>query len=357
MIHAENASNHGGNVWAGGAPSEWLDYSANIRPGGPPEWVRAALLRAMDNVPYYPQLSMERSRDALGRFLGLPSGAVLPTAGGIAAISLAAGLKVDRVRIPAPAFLEYSQLSERNGLEVELRPLLSDDHRVLRPAEALGRDLRENTCLWLCNPSNPVGAGFAPQEIAELLAIAEERSCVLVVDEAFIDYCPENTVKDLLAAHPRLLITGSMTKILGIPGVRLGYAAGFGLLDGLAARQDPWNLNCFAESVLLDLPDHAGDIAEECARNRVRRESFRAGLEALGIYVYPSSANFFLCDFGRTVRPIEDKLKERRILVRRCMNFPGVDDGRHLRLAVKDERSNGIFLKNLEEAMQCAENH
>ena len=39
------------------------------------------------------------------------------------------------------------------------------------------------------------------------------------------------------------------------------------------------------------------------------------------------------------------------------MNFPGVDDGRHLRLAVKDERSNGIFLKNLEEAMQCAENH
>ena len=115
MIHGENASNHGGNVWAGGAPSEWLDYSANIRPGGPPEWVRAALLRAMDNVPYYPQLSMERSRDALGRFLGLPSGAVLPTAGGIAAISLAAGLKVDRVRIPAPAFLEYSQLSESSG--------------------------------------------------------------------------------------------------------------------------------------------------------------------------------------------------------------------------------------------------
>ena len=104
MIHGENASNHGGNVWAGGAPSEWLDYSANIRPGGPPEWVRAALLRAMDNVPYYPQLSMERSRDALGRFLGLPAEAVLPTAGGIAAISLAAGLKVDRVRIPAPAF-------------------------------------------------------------------------------------------------------------------------------------------------------------------------------------------------------------------------------------------------------------
>ena len=349
--------NHGGNVWAGGDPSEWLDYSANIRPGGPPKWVREALLRAMDYVPYYPQLSMERARQALGRFLGLSAEMVLPTAGGIAAISLAARLKVDRVRVPAPAFLEYSQLSEQNGLSVEFAPLLGEGRRVLPPAEALGRDLKGNTCLWLCNPSNPVGVGFTQGEIRRLLGIAEERDCILVVDEAFIDYCPENSVRELLAGQPRLLITGSMTKILGIPGVRLGYLAGGERLKDLAACQDPWNLNCFAESVLLSLPDHAEDIAEECARNRTRREAFRSGLEALGIYVYPSSANFFLCDFGRDVSPIEEKLYEQRILVRRCMNFPGVDDGQHLRLAVKDEQSNEIFLSKLEEAMQCAENH
>ena len=349
--------NHGGNVWSGDAPSEWLDYSANIRPGGSPEWVREALVRAMDYVPYYPQLSMERARAALGRHLGLPSEMVLPTAGGIAAISLAARLRVDRVRIPAPAFLEYSQLSEQNGLPVELVPLLDGERKVLAPAEALGKDLRENTCLWLCNPSNPVGAGFAPREVAELLEIVEERGCILVVDEAFIDYSPENTVREMLPDHPRLLITGSMTKILGIPGVRLGYMAGGDLLRDLASRQDPWNLNCFAESVLLSLPDHEDDIREECERNRIRRETFRSGLEALGIYVYPSSANYFLCDFERLVRPIEESLYADKILVRRCMNFPGIDDGRHLRLAVKDERSNEIFLTKLEEAMKCAENH
>ena len=87
------------------------------------------------------------------------------------------------------------------------------------------------------------------------------------------------------------------------------------------------------------------------------RERFRTALEDLGIFVYPSSANFFLCDFGREVRPIEDYLKERMILVRRCMNFVGIDDGRHLRLAVKDDASNTRFIKTLEEALQCAENH
>ena len=45
---------HGGNVWFSGAPDQWLDYSANIRPGGAPEWVRRALEEGMKNAAYYP---------------------------------------------------------------------------------------------------------------------------------------------------------------------------------------------------------------------------------------------------------------------------------------------------------------
>lgn len=348
--------NHGGNVWQGSGPASWLDYSANIRPGGPPGWVRWALERAMDKVSYYPQLGMERARAALGAYLELDRQLVLPTAGGIAAIALATRLKVDRVRIPAPAFLEYGQISAQNGLTVERVSLIGEDHGLL-PLTALGADLRENTCLWLCNPSNPIGAGFSRGEIQALLDMVETRDSWLVVDEAFIEYCPENSVAQLVGKHPQLLVTGSMTKILGIPGVRLGYLCGGAALETLAAYQNPWELNCFAESVLLSLPEHRENIREECERNRTRRENLRGALEARGIYVYPSQANFLLCDFGRDTRPIEAYLFEKKILVRRCMNFPGIDDGRHLRLAVKDEASNERFINTLEEAMQCAENH
>lgn len=342
--------NHGGNVWQGGDPARWLDYSANIRPGGPPAWVRKALNDAMDKVSYYPQLGMENAKAALAEYLGLSTDQVLPTSGGIGAIALAARLGADKVRIPAPAFLEYSQISEQNGLTVERTPLLRG-HEVLSPAEALGKDLPESCCVWLCNPSNPVGVGFTPGSILELLELVEEKNGWLVVDEAFIHYCPELTVHRHVPERSRLVITGSMTKILGIPGVRLGYLAAGEALPSLAARQTPWDLNCFAESVLLALPANADDIMEESRRSAATRESFRAELERLGIFVYPSDSNFLLCDFGREVGPIEARLLEKQILVRQCMNFPGIDDGRHLRLAVKDEASNARFIKELEEAL------
>ena len=45
---------HGGNVWQGDSPAQWLDYSVNIRPEGAPDWVKDALMNAMDRLSYDP---------------------------------------------------------------------------------------------------------------------------------------------------------------------------------------------------------------------------------------------------------------------------------------------------------------
>ena len=76
---------HGGNVWQGGDPSLWLDYSANVRPDGPPPWVREALAGAIGSARYYPALDMAAAAKGLAGFLSLPAEVVLPTAGGASA--------------------------------------------------------------------------------------------------------------------------------------------------------------------------------------------------------------------------------------------------------------------------------
>ena len=346
---------HGGNVWQGGAPGDWLDFSANIRPEGPPEWVRTALADALCEVSYYPDLAMRRAREGLAAYLGLDPARVLPTAGGIAAISLVNGLDADTVTVTAPGFGEYAATALQAGKRVRSVPF--DPRAARSPAEALLQSGVLGGVVWLCDPQNPTGGASAPEEVEALLSAVERAGGWLAVDEAFIDYCPELSARRLLAEHARLIVVGSLTKILGIPGVRLGYVcAAPEVIREFEQRQLPWSLNCFASAVAGALPEHVKEILLDAQANRVRREGLRAALQALGVFVYPSEAPFLLAHFDRPVAAVAAKLKERRILVRECLDFAGIDDGRHLRLAVKTEAANARLIADLREALTCAEN-
>ena len=344
---------HGGNVWQGRAPEDWLDFSANLRPGGAPAWVREALRGAIGLAAYYPDPTMRAARDALGSFLGVGSDWALPTAGGVSAIDLAARLPVRGMLTFAPCFGEYARAAERQGISLQIVPLLDGARNLLRPSEALADHDVADRAVWLCTPLNPIGIAFPESEIAALLDRVEAEGGWLVLDEAFIHCCPERSSIHLLERHPRLLIAGSLTKSLGIPGVRLGYLSAHpDLLRTLADRQHTWELNCFAEAVLLRLPAHAEELRAEAKENALRRAALRGGLERLGTRVYPSESNFLLADFKRSVAPIAVRLKARGILVRECMDFSKINDGQHLRLAVKDEAANARLIEELERILR-----
>ena len=348
---------HGGNVWQGNSPAGWLDYSANIRPEGAPDWVKNALVSAMDALMYYPDPAMKRARHALSEYLEIPAEYVLPTAGGISAIDMATHLNSKVAFQFTPCFAEYSMLTENRGKTVANIPLIIGKHTIADPAGQAKDMLTEGCTVWLCNPLNPVGCAFTVSQIEELLALAEKNHGWLAVDEAFIEYCPAHSVVSLIQTHERLLVTGSMTKILGIPGVRLGYLCAHpDVLARIGKYQLTWELSCFAEAVLCELPRHKADVQAYGEINARRREHLRKGLEAVGIFVYPSEAAFVLADFGKPVDELIEKLKSRGILVRQCMNFDGIDDGCHLRLAVKDEKSNEKLINAIREEFICAEN-
>ena len=341
---------HGGNVWQEGSPSDWLDFSANIRPGGAPDWVKTALAQGMENTRYYPALDMHRARKVLSEYLRLKEAFVMPCAGGVSAITMATRCGAKEVFVCAPCFGEYGGAAHQAGLSWTSVSLMRKDRGIEDPRIALKDVLEEGSLVWLCSPMNPVGYAFERKQIEDLLELILEKHCRLAVDEAFIDFCPDSSVRDLVNAHPELIITGSFTKSLGIPGVRVGYLCAQDA-DKLSQAMLPWELNCFAESVLLALPEHREEVEADAEINRSRREGFKVQLEALGLYVYPSQADFLLVDFGKKTDGIVKKLKAKHILVRTCLDFKGVDDGRHLRLAVKDETSNETLIEALKEIL------
>ena len=326
---------HGGDVWRGRRPGDVLDFSANLNPDGPPRWVRAAMLEGLENARYYPDLRQEAALAGLSAHLKLPEACLLPTAGGIEAAACAAKLPGDHA-IAQPTFQEYGALCgpHRDVPRSELA-----DYRPL-PGETL----------WLCNPNNPTGDGLPRSEVLALLERLEAVGGHLVVDEAFIDYCPEHSVREMITSHPRLLVLGSLTKVLAIPGVRLGYlAAQPSVIEALREGLLPWRLNCVADAVAAALPGHRGDFEEIRRLNDARREDFAAALADIGARVYPSDANFLLCDFGLDMRPEIERLRARGILVRPCGMFPGLTHG-HVRLCVRTEEENERLISALKGA-------
>lgn len=346
---------HGGNVWQGAGPEQWLDYSANIRPEGTPDWVTEAMMNAMKNARYYPDLSMKGARKGLAEFLNIDEKFVVPTSGGASAIDAACGCGAKKVVLGAPCFSEYRAAAEKRGIPVEEVSLIAENRTIADPSERLEPYITEGCLVWICSPMNPVGYCFKYEEVKKLLSLVESRNAKLAVDEAFIDFCPDMSVRSLIKSHPALMITGSMTKILGIPGVRLGYLL---TQDAENFMKDklPWELNCFAEAVAEELPKHRSEMEFDAELSDECRNVFETCLASMGIALYPSFTNFVLADFGRDVDPIIEKLKEKNILVRRCMDFHGVNDGKHLRLAVKDHKTNAVFLETLKEILRCVEN-
>ena len=325
---------HGGNVWEGGCPDQWLDFSANLRPEGPPEWVMDALRTSLSAARYYPDRAMAAAKAGLAAYAGVNEENILPTAGGIAAIDLALSLDRGAVLAEMPTFGEYALRAAAHGracLDASERHCAKGDTRVL------------------CNPNNPTGAARTCGDVLSLGGEVASCGGRLLVDEAFVDYCPEHSVRGEVGAS--LTVAGSLTKILCIPGVRLGYVCGSAEdISRLEKAALPWQLNAAAAAVAAELPRHLEDLRREAARNARRRSALKAALEALGARVWPWATNFLLCDFGRDMTEAVGFLKSRRILTRPCGSF-GLG-ANCLRLAVRTEAEN---MRLTEELKRCLE--
>jgi threonine-phosphate decarboxylase len=252
--------------------------------------------------------------------------------------------------IVAPAFAEYALALERSGWEIDYFNLESEDGFALS-LPALQEKLGEGyDLLFICNPGNPTGALIPKHEIESVIELCRESETFLVLDEAFIDFCEEDSAKDLIRQSPSGVLLRSMTKFFAIPGLRLGYAIGAPeTIAAIGALQDPWSVNTAAQVAgIASLSD-----AAYCRRTREyideERDRFAAGLSELKfLKLFPSRANYLLAELrdGSNVTQLRLRLMEKGILIRDCSNFQGLD-GRFFRVAVRLREDNELLLEQL----------
>ena len=215
---------HGGKLLAAAArysieAADWLDLSTGINPAGWP--VPAVPPEVWQRLPE----QEDGLVDAAAAYYG--SAAVLPVAGSQAAIQALPRLRAaSRVGVPHPAYAEHAYAWRAAG------------HAVAAWDAAMGVDALD--VLVLVHPNNPAGQTYSRAELLDWHARMAARGGWLVVDEAFIDATPTESLADV-CPRPGLIILRSLGKFFGLAGARVGFVlAEPTLLAALNKLLGPW---------------------------------------------------------------------------------------------------------------------
>lgn len=200
------------------------------------------------------------------------------------------------------------------------------DRSMKLPVEALAAT-PARAC-FLTSPNAPTGVAFPNTEIAALLA---RFPGILVLDETYAPFAREDAIA-LLAAHPLLVITRSLSKAQGLAGLRVGYCLAHPeIIDLLDRVRDSYNVNRLSQAgahAALSDGDYYAGIIGKIIRTRDYWQGELTG--TLGWFTYESQTNFLFTEpknaRGETGPAVAKSLYEffltRRILVRAFPSHP-----------------------------------
>lgn len=321
---------HGGNIFSvasrDGVPWQGvLDFSASINPLGPPPAVREAILASVDRIAHYPERSAMRLRERLAAEWGVGVEQVLAGNG-------ATDLLFDWCRwhgigtIAAPAFGEFHRAWPD-------APICQLAERSSWPEEGP---------VVLTRPANPTGT-LVDDDV--VLQYARGRQHAVLVDESFIEFCPE--AKSLVGSAGRnLFVLRSLTKFWALPGLRVGALVGD--VAAMEKQRPPWTVNVLAEAAALAAIEDRAHAARTRAFVQSEGTWLAARLRTLpGVRVWPPVANYLYVETARAAE-FTAFAANRRVLVRNCSGWPGLP-GTAIRVAVRRRWENEILLRTCEE--------
>ncbi len=361
---------HGGQLRAiarqFGAPAEkLLDFSVNINPDGPPPSVINVLRGALsdaESLTAYPDADYELLKQAIGARLQVPTKCVLVANGFVPLLQ--AALKVLGAQccvLPVPAFSEYRRSLEQAGMEVISCPL--EPLGFQYAPDVLLTQLRQqgavhrHCLLLIANPQNPSGALASADLLLHLVDDAARYGVTVLLDEAFIDYAPAQSLGQHAASLPNLIVFRSLTKFFSIPALRVAYAISAAELAGqIASALPPWPVGTLAAEAGTAAIAELSFATQSQEANARRQHELACALAKLGLSTYPSHTNFLLLklpqnlDAGAVWR---DLIVEHHVLTRSCSNFESLS-APHLRVAVRTSEENDRLVAALAQVLSQA---
>lgn len=351
---------HGGNIYRAAQElripeRKLVDFSASVNPLGVSKKVKAEIRKHLKYLFNYPDPDCLRLKQHIARKINLFEHNIICGNGSTELLYLVVkALNPEKVLIPAPTFSEYERAVSLNSLTSG-----SDQIRFLMLEEKEGFNIDEIKYIetmqdcqmaFLCNPNNPTAQILDKRKVLFIAEQAKAAQCFLVVDEAFMDFVPEESVIREVLTNPYLIVVRSLTKFYALSGLRLGYAAFHrDIIDLILKKVEPWSVNTLAQrSGAAAIKD---TFYEKKTFELLKKEKryIESSLKKLNIFYYPSLINYYLLKTDKA-NILSKALRNQGVLIRDCSNFRGLDN-RFLRISVKTGKENRLLFKMMSSCL------
>lgn len=353
---------HGGNIHQAArnltiAPQRVLDFSANINPLGLSQSLSACLANGFWRLEHYPDPECLDARQALANHHTCAMDEITVGNGAAEIFQLLClSLKPRRILAFEPTYSGYAFAAHLYGIPY-IPPL--QDPWCEPQVGHLGGIVQPGDMLFLCSPNNPTGRSLARAQVDFLVDLTARKGAYLVLDESFYDFLPSSVAEASYIAVPQMpsnvVVVRSLTKILALPGLRLGYArARADIAAKLRFVRDPWSVNALALEAAKAYPLMGEYIKATQSLIATENLYLRQSLaQRTPFTVVSGEANFLLVnlkDAQITASLICTKLFEQGILVRNCNTFALLGE-EFVRVAVRTHKENQRLIEALERVL------
>lgn len=323
----------------------------------PPSLVHELRVNVSSLLGQYPSAQREIA-GLLAHWTGLEPNCLAVGNGASEIIAILKKDFVKKIAIPIPTFNEYETHLSRDQIEY----FLCSPEDFCIDVDAYARAVERSGCnvALIINPNNPTAQYLEPAKIEYLLKRLSMLDLILL-DESFIDFVsldPMTSMTSRLGEFKNLVILKSLSKNLGIPGLRLGYAASSNrkLIERIRTSLSVWNVNSFAEYFLEVLTKYRSDYTASCIKTIEARDYFYEKLSSIpGIKSFAPQSNFVFVrlDNGMDGRMLKERLfLDSNILIKDCSNKTGLESGHYVRFSVRRKEETDLFIPSFQRALK-----
>lgn len=295
----------------------------------------------------YPDPNQIETRKLLGEKLGVDFQNIMLGTGSDEILDLLVRIFCipgkDNVIINEPTYGMYKVICNINNIEIQSVNLTNEFQLDL---EKIQEKINSNTkIVFICSPNNPTANLINKKDI---LLLAERSNCIIIVDEAYIEFCENDSLINETANYKNLIITRTFSKAWGLAGVRCGYCvADKEIIEILMKVKAPYNFSSLTSMVVNNILEKGESKIKSLRlidKEKQRLINFFKTCRCV-VEIFDSVTNFILIRFSNA-KDLKNYLDQKGIIVRDRSSQINLENC--LRITIGNEEENDLLIKAME---------